>query len=95
MNKTIAWLKDGNRWVLFFIIIPLVGYMFLSAFAPFMHNYYAKACQAAGWWWKLAGLGILALGIWLYTKINNDFLQPIALFVFICLMFLAFMGFNY
>jgi hypothetical protein len=94
MNKTIAWLKDSGRWILFVIIIPIFGYLFLSAFFHF-NNFYSKDCQIAGWWWKLAGLAIMAVGIWLFKKINHDLYGPIALGFFICLMFCAFAGFNF
>jgi hypothetical protein len=94
MNKAIAWLKDSNRWVVFVIIIPLFLYLFLSAFFH-LNNFYSKSCQAAGWGWKLAGLVIMAGGIWIFKKANSDFWAPILLGLFICLMIAAFAGFNF
>lgn len=60
MKKTIAWLNDTGMWFPIIAAILFGGFLFVSAFFH-LNNFYSKSCLAAGWWWKIGGLAVMAL----------------------------------
>ena len=97
MKSLIAWCKDTGGWILFVIIIPILAFLYASAFFK-LNNFYSRDCQAASGWWKIPGLVLTA--VWIYILIaairkDSSTGQMIAIGVALCLALASFAGFNF